>query len=681
VAKKYILKSAAGEFNSLFRIDYKKELNKEQLDVVLHADGPSLVLAGAGSGKTRTLVYRVLYLIEKGIPPQNILFVTFTNKAAFEMKSRIEKYMGVTLKGLWCGTFHHIGHRSLRMYAEKAGLQPAFGILDEEDSRDLVRSCYDVLSFKPSEVNFPKANVVHKILSYATNVCRDVESVLDTHYPYFLQFGKDIARIGAEYQKRKYKSNNLDYDDLLVRWIKLLEDDSDVRERFTEQFKYCLVDEYQDTNHLQNKVMTILSSKHRNLIVVGDDAQSIYSFRGAEIKNILDFPKQYADAKIYKLETNYRSTPQILSAANDSIRHNKRQFEKHLTSVRESGALPEVVRVRDAHEQSAFIAQRVLEYVDEGVPLAEIAVLFRARFHAAELELELAKRKIEYVLRGGVRFFEQAHIKDVLSYLKILENPSDELSWFRALKQNDGIGDGFANKIFRAYVEANRGLEAVVRPEFGQKFPPRVRAGFDKFRRLLSTLLDPSLREHPDVLIDKVLDAGYAQYARTHFENAKDRLEDLRELMNFAHTYKNTTDFLNDVSLRESFKGESIVNEDGTITDHLVLSTIHQAKGLEWKVVFVINLSEGQFPHHQSEDDEKQLEEERRLFYVAVTRAKDQLIMTHPMTRFEYNLGTVMSRPSMFLEELSSEVTESLEIERSDERDDFEQTISLDEED
>lgn len=677
-AKKYVLKQTAFEPN--LKIDYAKELNPSQLDVVLHGDGPALVLAGAGSGKTRTLVYRVLYLMEKGITAPNILFVTFTNKAAFEMKMRVERGLGMTPRGLWCGTFHHVGHRSLRMYAEKAGLTESFGILDEEDSRDLVRTCYDVLPFKPSEVNFPKANVVHKIISFATNVCKEIPAVLTEHYSYFSHFENEIQSIAKAYEARKRKTGNLDYDDLLTQWIRLLEDSAEVRDRFQEQFQYCLVDEYQDTNRLQSRVMQILSGKHRNLLVVGDDAQSIYSFRGADIRNILEFPKTYADAKIYRLETNYRSTPQILDLANDSIKHNTNQFPKQLKSVRSASVLPELVRVRDMQEQSAFVAQRILEFVDdEGMSLNDIAVLFRARFHSAELEMELAKRRVAYVLRGGVRFFEQAHIKDVLSYLKLIENPADEISWLRALKQYAGIGEGFAAKIFQEFQASKLDLRAAFKGDFGTKFPKRAQAGFARFKSLMKEIVDPKLDEHPDIQIDKILESGYAQYVRVNFDNAQERLEDLRELVNFAHTYKHRVDFLSDISLRESFKGESIGNEGGDPeAEKLVLSTIHQAKGLEWKVVFLIGLSEGQFPHHLSLESDVELEEERRLFYVAATRAKDHLILVHSMTRFEYNMGTVLTRPSVFLSELSHDVYDLLEVEKPDEHD--EETISLDDE-
>lgn len=683
MAKKYILKQPTT--STSFKVPYSKELNEAQLEVVFRADGPSLVLAGAGSGKTRTLVYRVLYLLEKGTRPENILLVTFTNKAAFEMKTRVERYWGTTPKGLWCGTFHHVGHRILRMYAEEAHLARSFSILDEEDARDLVRACFDVLPFKPSETHFPRANVVHKIMSFATNVQKSIGEVLGEYYSYFSHFEKEIESVAAEYRSRKAKSHSVDYDDLLTKWIRLLEDHPEIRKRFTGQYQYCLVDEYQDTNCLQNSIIQILASEHRNLLVVGDDAQSIYSFRGAEIKNILDFPGVFPDTKIFKLETNYRSTVRILDLANEIICKNRSQFPKKLKSVREEGVLPQLVRVRDVHEQSVFVVQRILEFLDEGLNLSDIAVLFRARYQSAELELELSKKKIPYVLRGGVRFFEQAHIKDVLSFLKITQNPRDELSWFRCLKQYEGIGVGYATRIYDAFSTAGGSLDVIVRGSFGKGLPARVQPGLKRFKSLMKDLLGRGADEHPDQMVDQVLKHGYTQYALTHFENARDRLDDLAELVNFAHTYKSTADFLDDISLRESFKGESI-HDEGRLKDpeegELVLTTIHQAKGLEWKVVILIGLSEGQFPHAASIESETELEEERRLFYVAVTRAKDELFLVHPMTRFQYDLGTVICHPSPFVKELPGRVYEEVEVwqeTEASESDPYEETIFLDE--
>ncbi len=673
MTKKYVLKS--GHHAAQFTIDYKKELNPAQHAVVMDADGHCLVLAGAGSGKTRTLIYRVAYLLEKGVRPEEILLVTFTNKAAQEMRNRVETLLETKAKGLWCGTFHHIGNRTLRMYAKHIGLGEDFGILDEEDSRGLVKACVKSLDTGSLEARVPKPGVVHSILSFSVNAKKPVGDVILRHYPYFANLIPLFEKTKLLYEEKKKKTNNLDYDDLLLKWIQLLRASDAVRERLTQQFRYCLVDEYQDTNRLQHELIGILSSHHRNLLVVGDDAQSIYSFRAAEIKNILDFPGTYQDAKIFKLETNYRSTRSILDLANESIKRNVHQFPKTLKSVHGSGMTPQFVRLRDGRQEASFVAQRVLELKVSGLELSQIAVLFRAHYQAAELEMELAKRGIPYVVRGGIRFFEQAHIKDVLGFLKILLNPTDEISWARALTLQPGIGGGYAEKILRLVEQAGGDLNRVMDPAFGQSLPPKVRDGLYNFKKIFKGLLKEDLKNHPDTLIEEVLDKGYNKHVLMNFDNAQERLEDLRQLVNFAHTYKNLKDFLADVTLREGFKGESLLqplNERNT--DELILSTIHQAKGLEWRAVFVIGLSEGQFPHIKSMDSEESLEEERRLFYVASTRAKEQLFLVHAITRYDYNAGTVINRPSPFISELPHHVYDEVEVEESEE----EETIYLD---
>jgi DNA helicase-2/ATP-dependent DNA helicase PcrA len=648
-----------------FTIDYEKELNPSQLEVVKEGEGACLVLAGAGSGKTRTLIYRVAYLLEKGIRPEEILLVTFTNKAANEMKNRVEILLKTKAKGLWCGTFHHIGHRVLRMYGKEIGLADDFGILDEEDSRDLIKVCAKAVENPAAEARFPKPAVIQSILSFAANAQMSVSAVLAKNYAYLLSFTKDFEKIQAMYAEKKRKTNNLDYDDLLLRWIELLEKSENTREKLTAQFRYCLVDEYQDTNRLQRRLIQILSGRHRNILVVGDDAQSIYSFRAADIKNILDFPQHYSQTKIFKLETNYRSTRAILELANESIKNNVHQFPKTLRSIGGKGSMPQMVQVRDARQQADFVCQRVQEFEQAGVPLSEIAILFRAHYQAAELEMELAKRGMPYVLRGGVRFFEQAHVKDALSFLKILSNPLDEIAWVRALTLQPGIGPGYAAKIFDLVEREGGDLQKVAGASFGAALPTKVKDGFLSFKKILKNILREEIHDRPDMLIQEVMDGGYQKYVLLNFENARDRVEDLKELVNFAHTYKKLKTFLADVTLREGYKGESLLEPSSPEDprENMVLSTIHQAKGLEWKVVFVIGLSEGQFPHAKSMEDPDSLEEERRLFYVAATRAKEELILIHPMMRYDYQAGMVINRPSIFISELPGSVYDELEVE------------------
>ncbi|NQT46134.1 MAG: ATP-dependent helicase [Candidatus Omnitrophica bacterium] len=660
--KKYLLKEVDRPMAT--SIDYQKDLNPEQFEVVTKSEGPCLVLAGAGSGKTRTLIYRVAYLLEQGVSPNSILLVTFTNKAAREMKDRIEMLLKNKPKGLWCGTFHHVGNRSIRMYARQCGLTDDFGILDAEDSRNLIKVCIKALKSNIGDARFPKASIVQSIISYARNATRPIEDVIDEKYPYFLHLTKWIKNVAALYERRKVSSNILDYDDLLSRWAWLLENVPEAQRRFSDQFKYILVDEYQDTNRLQHKAINLLAAKHGNVLVVGDDAQSIYSFRAAEIRNILEFPNLYPKTKIYRLETNYRSTPQILQLANNIIEHNMDQFPKKLRSMREDFQKPCLIQVKDMYSQAAFIAQRVLELQEEDVSLDDMAVLFRAHYQSAELEMELTKRNIPYVVRGGVRFFEQAHIKDVLSYVKILHNTSDEISWIRALSLYRGIGPGYADKIFQKVVAGGSKTSVVLKSKFGDFLPNRAQAGFGKFKAVLKKIDTKELREHPDALIETILKSGYEDHCLLNFENAQDRMLDLKELANFAHHYSNTKDFLQDITLRESFKGETII-EPGSKDESLVLSTIHQAKGLEWDVVMFIGLTDGQFPHPKSLENSTQLEEERRLFYVATTRAKRGLYLIRPTTRYDINFGTVICRPSLFLQELPQDLLESWSVEES----------------
>lgn len=671
--KKYILHETAGKVES--HIDFKSELNEQQYDVVSKAEGHSLVLAGAGSGKTRTLIYRLAWLLERGVPPQNIALMTFTNKAARQMKDRAEMLLKYKPRNLWSGTFHHIGNRTLRMYGKELGYSSDFAILDQHDSRELIKSCVKNLKVKPKDEKFPRTSVVAAMISFSANTQKSVDKVLEQKYPYFLKFSSEIGKVRQLYTKKKKSSNSMDYDDLLVNWKVLLEAKPHVKERFTEQFKYILVDEYQDTNYIQAQIIDLLGEKHGNVLVVGDDAQSIYSFRGAQVENILKFPKRFSNSKIFKLETNYRSTPEILELANDSLKNNIDQFEKHLKAVDPSFEKPALAEVKNTYSQASFVAQRVLELREEGVPIENIGVLFRAHYQAAELEMELIKRGIPYLVRGGIRFFEQAHIKDIVSFMRLVVNPQDEVAWLRTLSLCPGIGAGYADRIYQAFQKGGRDLVAFIRSEDMSKIvPKRAQKGYRFFQKIMRNVCDTEIDQIPSEMIEIALEEGYKDHILSSFDNAKDRVDDIRELVNFASTYNSTSEFLNDITLRESFKGESLGGDNDADDEMLVLSTIHQAKGLEWEAVFVIGLCEGQFPHGKSFDDPAQLEEERRLFYVAVTRAEKYLYLIHPMTRYDYQMGSVVARRSRFLEELEKDDYETWRVDgyHSSGFDDFE---------
>src|SRR3954469_209202 len=433
-------------------IDYAAELNEQQLAAVTAPPGPVLVIAGAGSGKTRTLTYRVAYLLENGIDPRNILLLTFTNKAARQMLDRVTNLLPTDASGLWGGTFHSIGNRMLRRHGSVLGYSSGFTILDREDQKDLIDTVVTASGINPKEIRFPKGDVLADLFSFTVNTERAMEELLAEKFPYFLPLIEQIKEVHARYERKKKATNSMDFDDLLEKTLRMLKEHDEVADFYQRKFQFILVDEYQDTNKLQADLIDTLAAQHRNVMVVGDDAQSIYSWRGANFKNILEFPKRYPDAQVFKIELNYRSVPEILEVANAAIAPNVQQFRKHLAALRESnGVRPAIVGLNDGNEQAQFIAQRILELRDEGVELNEIAVLYRAHFHAVELQLELSRRGIPYVITSGVRFFEQAHIKDVASFVRLIANPHDEVAFKRMVKLLPGIGNKSADNLWNAW--------------------------------------------------------------------------------------------------------------------------------------------------------------------------------------------------------------------------------------
>src|SRR5688572_3795100 len=438
------------------QIDYAGELNEQQHAAVTALPGPALVIAGAGSGKTRTLTYRVAYLLEQGIPPDRILLLTFTNKAAREMMRRVADILGTDISSLWGGTFHSIGNRILRRHADLLGYRADFTILDREDTEDLLKACIADAEIDIKASRFPKADVLGDVFSMAVNTAKSIPQILNENYDFFLPLADEIKQVNERFTARKRSSNVMDFDDLLVLWLKLLLDFPDVCELYQRRFQFILVDEYQDTNKLQSELIDLLGARHHNVMVVGDDSQSIYSWRGANFHNILEFPKRYPNAKVYKIETNYRSTPEILTLANAAIAPNTQQFTKELLPSRKPGTRPVLVVCSDAGQQAAFVAQRALQLREEGVSLDNMIVLYRSHFHALELQLELTRRRIAFSITSGIRFFEQAHVKDVAAYLKLVNNPNDELSFKRVVRLLPGIGGKSAEKVWQTFSAALR---------------------------------------------------------------------------------------------------------------------------------------------------------------------------------------------------------------------------------
>lgn len=669
--KRYVIKSpriGSGLPERLAR--YQEELNEEQFAVATTPPGASLVIAGAGSGKTRAITYRVAYLIEQGVAPASIMLATFTNRAAREMLRRVEHLTGGEVRRVWGGTFHRIGNLVLRRHAASIGYESNYTILDAEDARDLIAVCVDETGVDTRVRRFPKPEVLQDMISFATNTDQPVAETISRRYPHFEPLAEQIKRVDTIYMERKRERNVMDYDDLLLNWKRLLMEREEVAKIYTEQFEHILVDEYQDTNKLQAEIVDLLAVKNRNVMVVGDDAQSIFAWRGAEWTNIYEFPKRYPEARTYRLETNYRSTPEILSVANHSIANNRQQFPKTLRAARPSlGINPALVPCRDADQQAQFVAAHILELRDEGIPLEEIAVLYRSHYHSLEVQLELTRRAIPYQVRSGVRFFEQAHIKDVISYLRLVANPRDELAWKRVLRLIPQIGTATANRIWERIAYTPDPL-ALMRQGDLDTVGARRGNGWAEFRALLDSLVQDDARNNPAKQIELILARGYEAHLANTYENAEARLEDLRQLARYSARYTSTEEFLAELALlsTERFGApQPVAGEDvvmgGDEDELLTLTSVHQAKGLEWRAVFIIWAADGKFPSPRALRDTEGEEEERRLWYVALTRARDRLYSTYPLLSTDYHRQMVVQRPSRFVTEVSRDLYEVWELE------------------
>ncbi len=662
---KYVLKTAAPK---KLRFDLSRDLNPQQLAVVEAEPGPILVLAGAGTGKTRTLTYRVARLVAGGVPPERILLCTFTNRAAREMVTRVEELLGIDMRRCSAGTFHHIGNRILREFGEAVGRSSDFGILDPEDARTLLSAVVAEQGLaKLTARRFPAPKVLQSLISLATGTRRPMRRVVEEHKIKLLDQAVAIDHVAQRYAQRKREMNLCDFDDLLSQWMRLLEDPelASVARTLRARYDHVLVDEYQDINAMQGALVDAMAFEHRSLTCVGDDAQSIYSFRGADIRLIADFAHRNAGAKILKLTINYRSTPEILQLANRSIRHNKKQHPKDLQAVKQPGPTPALIPLRDVYQQAEFVAQRVLELHHEyNMPLSRMAVLYRNHSHSLELQVELTRRQIPFSVRSGLRFFEQAHIKDVVSYLRARENPRDELAWVRLLRLWPGVGVQTAETLARRLSGAedpNQHLRKGASPlparaTSGQVLAHqaglargRARPALERLARLWGVLEDPT-QVNPGVMIRAIVGAHYGDYAERTFNNASVRKDDLEQLAGFAERFPDAREFLSELSLLQGLSAENVVAA-GDPDDHLVLSTIHQAKGLEWPIVFALWLADGRFPMKQSLRDPASEEEERRLFYVATTRAADELYMCYPLIEETGDGPSRWLRPSRFLAE------------------------------
>jgi DNA helicase-2/ATP-dependent DNA helicase PcrA len=639
-----------------FRIDYEAELNEGQLTAVRHVEGPALVIAGAGSGKTRTLVFRVARLVEIGVSPASILLLTFTRRASQAMLRRASDLVGPDCGRVAGGTFHSFANSVLRRTARETGREPGFSILDRGDSEDIIQLLRAELGLARKERRFPRKQTIAAILSMAVNRSLSLPALMESDYLHLAEHVDDLVAMESRYRDYKRVRNLFDYDDLLVGLRDLLEAHPTVAEKLSEEFRFVMVDEYQDTNRLQAEIVQRLVSTHQNVMAVGDEAQSIYSFRGADFRNIMDFPRLFPETEVILLERNYRSTQPILDFANAVIGGARERYTKILRTDRGGGDLPLLVQAGTENEQSRFICQRILELLEEGVPLDEIAVLFRSGFHAFDLEVELGRAEIPFVKRGGFRFVESAHVKDLLAHLRVLVNPHDAVSWMRLLGLFEGVGPRTAAEVIDHLQRSGGRFEAL-------GSVPRRGPWSESIRVLGVWLADLADRNvAPGEAIESALGHYQPILERLYSDDYPRRLRDLEHLCAIAHRYRALESMLSDFALEppSDSTGGGLAEDDGE--GRLTLSTIHSAKGLEWNTVFLLWAAEGKFPAFSRGFDEEGLEEERRLFYVALTRAKQRLYVSYPVHFFERGQGQVYGQPSRFMDGLPDGILKPVAI-------------------
>ena len=615
--------------------DFAQELNPEQLAAATFGNGPLLIVAGAGTGKTRTLVYRVAHLIHTGVPPERILLLTFTRRAAQEMLARAVQLVGGTSRQVHGGTFHGTAHRLLRRFGPAAGLPGDFTIMDQGDAADLMQLSRAQLGYGDAKRRFPRKETLHYVYSRHVNTEIPVSDILAEEFPRFAEFEADFGRIFADFTQRKAERNLVDYDDLLVFWCLLLEHET-LGPKVAALYDHVLVDEYQDTNVVQARILKGLC-RHGNITVVGDDAQSIYSFRGASFRNILEFPREFDGTTMIALEQNYRSTQPILDTSNTLISRASERFTKNLWTHREGGEPPWLVTTNDEQQQTRFVVERILELHEEGIPLSEMAVLFRAAYMSADLEIELTNRKIPFEKWGGLKFLEAAHVKDVLAFLRVIENPRDEVSWFRLLQLLPGIGEATARSIIAAMADRSWSTDALEH----SLPPPRARQAHARLAEMLVQLrVRPSGGNEvaTDIARIRVL---YDDILRERYDRVEPRLSDLDQLQVIASGYPDRGAFLAAIALEPPSGTQDLAQGSPEEEDDaLILSTVHSAKGKEWDAVFVIWAVDGWFPMARALGDDDELEEERRLMYVAMTRARDHLAVTYPLNAYSTRRGS-----------------------------------------
>jgi DNA helicase II / ATP-dependent DNA helicase PcrA len=636
---------------SRFVINYKSELNPAQYEAASAEEGAFLIIAGAGTGKTRTLVYRVARLVELGYDPKSILLLTFTRKAANEMLNRAAILLDNRCSKISGGTFHSFANTTLRKYAKAAGIDPSFTILDQGDSEDVVNLIRSQAGYITREKRFPNKQTLVKVFSLSVNTSRKVEEIIADTYPHFLDQLDRIMDIFKVYTEYKRRNNLLDYDDLLIYLRNFLLDFSPSARSFLSAIKFVMVDEYQDTNILQADIVKGLTRLNKNIMVVGDDSQSIYSFRGANFKNIIDFPLIFPELKIIKLEENYRSVQPVLDFTNHILERAIEKYPKHLFTRRGGGELPVIIAASTENLQSKFIIEKILDLREEGVPLKDIAILFRSSFFSFDLEIELNKANIPFQKFGGMKFIETSHIKDVLAFLRIAANPKDVVSWYRVLLLHEGVGPKTAQKILDELATARISIKA--NPDNAAEF--RYKDSIAELFQLLYKL--HTIKELPSEKLERVIEYYYPLF-KVKYDDYNKRAKDLEIFQNITEKYKSLDILLADMAIEPILDSVVDIEAEDKEEEYVTLSTIHSAKGLEWHTVFIIHLVEGFFPSSRSAETLESLEEERRLMYVASTRAKQRLFVTYPMNLFDRAAGITLSKPSRFISDLNPDIAE-----------------------
>ncbi len=649
--KKYVLKKRP-VVKTDYKVNYEDDLNEAQLEAVKSKEGPILVIAGAGSGKTKTLTYRVARLIEDGVKPENILLLTFTKKASAEMLSRATIVLDNRCEKVAGGTFHSFANVILRKYSKLLGLKNNFTIMDRADCEDVINHIVGQM-FPKKEKRFPKKTTLLDIYSKSINKVTPTKQIIADEFPQFAHCEDKIIEVHKAYVAYKRENSVLDYDDLLLYIKLLLENNDGLRKKLSNEYQYIMVDEYQDTNTLQADVIRLLASEHHNIMAVGDDAQSIYSFRGANYRNILDFPKMFENTKIIKLEQNYRSTQNILKLTNEIISKAKEKYTKNLFSNIVSPQIPALICAKDTQMEADFICQRILELLDEDISLSDICVLTRNARMSYNLEIELSKRAIPFQKFGGPKFMETAHIKDIVAHLRVILNPDDVISLTRILLLLKGVGASTVNNIMPI-------IKGDLKPDV-KLLPSNKTQSLVPLFKTLGQLRDCTTTKKPEEIVSAVINY-YRPILKDKYDDFSKREKDLDHFEYLATQYSNLEDFISDLALEPPDASVEGMYKKNSDDEALTISTIHSAKGLEWDSVFIIGAVDGRFPSAYSFNSEEEMDEELRLMYVATTRAKNNLYITYPVDMYDYSMNMVLSKPSRFLDGIPDDILERWDI-------------------